>query len=57
MQPHPKERYHSPKLMQDDIRPIKELLLMQSKGKFLTKGEKKRVTKYAEEQRKTRAKK
>jgi hypothetical protein len=56
MQPRRRDRDY-PRLNADDIRPIKELLLMQSKGKFLTKGEKKRVTKYAEEQRKTRAKK
>jgi hypothetical protein len=33
---------------------IDELLLMQSKGKFLTREEKLRVQKYADEQRKKR---
>ncbi len=33
------------------IRPIKDLLLMQRKGEFLTPGEKARIKKYAEEQR------
>lgn len=44
------------KSIPDKIKPIKELLLMQSKGKFLTKEEKDRCTKHAEKIRKKRKK-
>lgn len=45
------------KWIPDKIKRIEELLLLQSKGKFLTKQEKERCTKYAETTRKNRSKK
>jgi hypothetical protein len=48
-----RDRNHYP-MTADDFKGIKELLQMQSKGKFLTKGEKERVKKYAENKRKSK---
>jgi len=55
MQMRERDRNHYP-MTADNFKGIKELLLMQSKGKFLTKGEKERVKKYAENKRKTKSK-
>jgi hypothetical protein len=56
MQMRERDRNHYP-MTADDFKGIKELLQMQSKGKFLTKGEKERVKKYAENKRKEKSNK
>ncbi len=51
-----REYYHKePAQLQAEVTPIKELQRKQSKGLFLTKEEKVRLTRYAEATRKERA--